>query len=241
MDKTPSSVTPRRLTILETISNCVRAVLMSLTLPIQLSRHECRRKRQDLELIRDKRAEILGLLSQKRGVLGLALERERVDRRKRMFYNHLRPFAKSLNEIVGGELGATLPSSPGPLDAPSLLTTIQELTLESLPACNERHAAEFSTLQRPSRLTRIWPRLVFAPPLTLYAIRWLYVSRWSLHDLAVETKETVEAFFVGWLLEPLKDVVNTVRAKGAEGVIVQKEGVAADLDVRYLTLISLLV
>lgn len=50
--------------------------------------------------------------------------------------------------------------------------------------------------------------------------------------MAGEAKETVENFFADWLFEPCRDVIRTIRAGGEEGVIVRKEGVAADLDVR---------
>ena len=52
-----------------------------------------------------------------------------------------------------------------------------------------------------------------------------------------DARETVEGFVKGWLVEPLKEVLKTVRAGGAEGeagVIVSKEGVIADLEVTFL-------
>jgi len=52
-----------------------------------------------------------------------------------------------------------------------------------------------------------------------------------------ETVQTLEGFFTDWLLEPVKDIIKTIRAGGEEGVIVTKQGVAADMDVsaRYLS------
>jgi hypothetical protein len=52
-----------------------------------------------------------------------------------------------------------------------------------------------------------------------------------------DARETVEGFVKGWLVEPLKEVLKTVRAGGAEGevgVIVSKEGVIADLEVSFI-------
>ena len=49
--------------------------------------------------------------------------------------------------------------------------------------------------------------------------------------MANEAGETIHNFFCDWLLQPIKDVVNTIRAGGEDGVIVRKEGVAADMAV----------
>jgi len=110
---------------------------------------------------------------------------------------------------------------------------IQDLRILTTSLSRNRgsHASDLTKLQRPSRLTLIWPKLVLVPPIALYAISWAYASRADLSELLEEAKETVHGFIVGWLLEPLKGVVNTVRANPDEGVIISKEGVAADLQV----------
>jgi nuclear-control-of-ATPase protein 2 len=86
-------------------------------------------------------------------------------------------------------------------------------------------------LLRPSRLTQLWPRLVFLPPFILFSIKTLYSSRESLFALANDTQETLIKFVRGWLLEPLQDVIRTVRAGRDGGVIIRKEGIAADFAV----------
>ncbi|KIY64827.1 nuclear control of ATP synthase 2, partial [Cylindrobasidium torrendii FP15055 ss-10] len=74
------------------------------------------------------------------------------------------------------------------------------------------------------------PKLVLAPPIILSLIRSAYASREDLFDMALEAHDTVKAFVRGWLLEPVKDILNTVRTGAGEGMIVHKEGVTADLD-----------
>jgi nuclear-control-of-ATPase protein 2 len=55
--------------------------------------------------------------------------------------------------------------------------------------------------------------------------------------MAHDARETLENFFKDWLLEPIKDVIKTIRTGGEEGVIVRKEGVAADMDVGSETIL----
>jgi len=55
-------------------------------------------------------------------------------------------------------------------------------------------------------------------------------------EVANDTRETVKGFVMGWLIDPLRDVLKTVRAGGEDGVIVRKEGVAADYGVRHGTM-----
>ena len=59
----------------------------------------------------------------------------------------------------------------------------------------------------------------------------MYSSRESLLEMANEAGETIHNFFRDWLLQPMKDVINTIRAGGEDGVIVRKEGVTADMAV----------
>jgi len=74
---------------------------------------------------------------------------------------------------------------------------------------------------------------VLFPPLVLYACRSLYASRASLEDIAREALETLKGFVRGWLLEPLRDVLMTIRSGSDDGtgMLVHKEGVLADLEV----------
>jgi len=109
---------------------------------------------------------------------------------------------------------------------------IQRFANATLQSHRVQHAAFIHKhdLRRPSRLTLLWPRILLLPPLTLYCLRTLNASRASLIEVVKEVVQTVDGFLRGWLLEPLRDVLKTVRAGGEDGVIVRKEGIAADLD-----------
>jgi nuclear control of ATPase protein 2 len=205
--------------------------LRTLSLPIELAGQECRSMRRQLEELRDGRVRILGQLAQARTSLSLGLEKEQEDQ-MRSFYHHLRPIAMSLQDLVNG----TAVSAPVPLmspraGTPSLLEILDNISSKALPINISNHSTAIQSLKRPSRLTLAWPRLLLIPPLALFTTYSLYASRASVSEFIQETKETVRGFFVGWLVQPMKEVLNTVRARGDEGVIVHKESINADLDV----------
>lgn len=213
--------------LLRTFSDWARWSLAALSLPFELTQQECRLKRKELESIRDERAKILGRLAQQRGQLANALKQEHIDVRRRMFYQHLGPFTLTLKHIVNGEPSQEKP----PLQPISLADAIGDIGSVALPESSAKHAAQLEQLRRPPRLVLLWPKLLLLPPLTLYALRSLYVSRDSLLEMAQETTDTVKGFLVYWLIEPLREVLKTVRTRGEDGVIVRKEGVMADMEV----------
>jgi nuclear control of ATPase protein 2 len=148
----------------------------------------------------------------------------------------LASFVDTLRSLAAGELRSSV-STPSP---PSLVSThqdilenIQTLANDTLQTHITQHKnyLQSQKLNRPSRLTLIWPRLVILPPISIYLLRAAYGSRASLAVMAKEAVETLEGFFTDWLLEPVKGIIKTIRAGGEEGVIVTKEGVAADMDV----------
>ncbi|KAG6890607.1 hypothetical protein C0995_006583 [Termitomyces sp. Mi166 len=206
--------------------------LFSLTrLPIELTRQECAFKRKELEKIRDQRAEALGYVAHMRNDLALTIQEPW----------HIHAFTRVLIDIAEG----VTPSSFSPLERDSkpyqeplgklLALSTAVFTTQKL---THRCLLESEELRRPSRLTLIWPQLLLLPPLCIYTLRSAYSSRASLAELAFDAKATAENFVKGWLLDPLKDVIKTVRAGSQDGVIVQKEGIAADLAVSIPDYIS---
>jgi nuclear-control-of-ATPase protein 2 len=122
---------------------------------------------------------------------------------------------------------------------PSPIQALAHLSLETIPELKNSHRQMLETngLLRPRTLVLVWPKIVLLPPLLLYVCKSLYASRASLEEVVKDAVETVEGFFQGWLLEPLRDVFKTVRTGSADdgvGVLVRKEGVLADLDVSSL-------
>ncbi|KAG6335567.1 hypothetical protein ID866_3530 [Astraeus odoratus] len=201
-----------RDTLYRYVAKCVAIVHY----PFYLAREECHIKRRENERLRDEQAEVLGkLLGLKPGLIRI-LETE--DEASQEF---LVEFASAFGPEISRK-----PTEKGALPVLNelyhFIFTAQEQAYTSYLLEND--------LRRPSRLTRIWPRLLFLPPLALYCVKTLYASRATLIDLVLDAIETSKDFIRDWLLEPLRGVYRTIRAGGDQAVIVQPESVAADLD-----------
>ncbi|KAF7337697.1 hypothetical protein MSAN_02243200 [Mycena sanguinolenta] len=182
-------------------SRCLQTIWSAIFLPLDLAREECRYKRKKLEILMNQRAEQLGHLAQ----LRVATTSD--------------AFPKSLAVSIGG--GSSLQQDD--------IQHVQYISSSLLPSHIAEHTNAIRQFQRPSRLSLIWPKLLFIPPLALYALRSLYVSRASIAQIGRDAKETAAGFMKNSLIDPLKEVLKTVRTGGEDGVIVRKEGVAADL------------
>ncbi|KAF8204420.1 ATP synthase regulation protein NCA2-domain-containing protein [Mycena galopus ATCC 62051] len=183
-------------------SQYLNSIWSAIFFPLDLAREECRYKRKKLEKLVNERSEQLGHLAQ----LRLATT------------SHA--FPSQLAVCISGE------PSPGQDDAEG----VQHISSLLLPGHIAEHFDVVQQFRRPSRLTLLWPKLLLIPPLTLYALRSLYASRASIMEMARDAKETIAGFIRNSLIDPLKEVLKTVRTGGEDGVIVRKEGVAADFD-----------
>ncbi|TFK40521.1 ATP synthase regulation protein NCA2-domain-containing protein [Crucibulum laeve] len=216
--------------ILRKITQSTRQTLHFLaalsTFPLTLTRQECRYNRKELERIRDERASVLGELAQIRGKLSPLVEDPASNTP-----GELKAFVLTFAEIISPSPGQKLSPDADTIN-PSPLTDILRLSQTILPSLPQSHTQKLRSqrLLRPPRLVLIWPKLLLLPPLAIYSAQWAYASRETLVGFAKDAKETVEGFVHGWLIEPLREVLKTVRASGDEGVIVRKEGVLADLD-----------
>ncbi|KJA22630.1 hypothetical protein HYPSUDRAFT_40693 [Hypholoma sublateritium FD-334 SS-4] len=190
-----------------------------VTLPLELTRQECRYNRKALERIRDERADCLGQLASYRPRLSQVINNG-IKNAPLQQYTH---FLDSILQVLS-------PAWDSP-DASGSFTIIGELT-QYLPAVSAAHTQVLraQNLLRPSALTRVWPSLLVLPPLSLY----IYTNRtaWTsaIVDMARDAKETARGFLQGWLIEPLIGVLNTVRAGGKGDMLVREGGVVADLE-----------
>jgi nuclear-control-of-ATPase protein 2 len=203
-------------------------ILSTVTLPIELARQECQLKRKELEKIRDERAEALGFLSEMRLSLqdNFDTEVQRSHDAADLSIERYSPLIDTLQRNLDG--GPTqLGIRPGSVER------LLDLSIKVLPDHKRKNLTIFAggKLKRPSNLVLAWPKLVLGPPLLLYGFKLLYTSRTSLQEVARDASNTLLGFLQGWLIDPLKDVLRTVRTGGEGSIIVRKEGVTADLAV----------
>lgn len=202
-------------------SLAARYVLHYITLPLHLASQEIHVKRLELERIRDERAEALGELASKHEYISRTLRKDLDERAA---------FLQVIDQALVGQQHVDTAKLGSPT---SLLDALVTTSSKVLPMHTSRHHEDLRTysLLRPSRLVRIWPRLLVLPPLTLYAIRRISASQDTLLSLAEEAWETMKGFWRGWLIEPLADIAKTVRTGGEGSIIVQKGSINADLEV----------
>ena len=217
----PPRLSPTTTSRIQKLREFVYSAYKFMTLPLELARQECRYNRKALERIRDERAKCLGeLVDQRPWISQLIHGTSKIApplRFTRLF--------DTINQVLSPEWET--PDGEPPFAAIAQLTN-------NLPAAAASHAQllRSQNLLRPSALTRIWPSLLILPPLSLY----IYTNRtaWTsaIVDMAHDAKETCLGFLKGWLIEPLIDVLNTVRAGGRGEMLVHESGVVADLEVR---------
>ncbi|KAJ3514475.1 hypothetical protein NLJ89_g2364 [Agrocybe chaxingu] len=190
-----------------------------LSLPLELTRQECRHHRKTLEKLRDERAKVLGQLAQLRTPL-TGLTSSSWNLSKMEYTSFLDTLSRSVSTTESVKL---LPSSPL-----ALLANISE----TLPTLDITHTQLLKTqyLLRPSMLTRVWPSLLVLPPLSLYVYNTQTSWVPAIVEMVKDSKETVHGFVQGWLVDPLLDVIQTVRAGGRREMLVHEEGVLADLE-----------
>ena len=91
-------------------------------------------------------------------------------------------------------------------------------------------------------MTLLWPRIALIPPVALIVFRTVYGSREAIADSLFKLVDTVKGFWFGYVIEPVRGILDTVRTGGDESArIVNKEGVEADKKVIYLSTLLLIV
>ncbi|KAF8342777.1 ATP synthase regulation protein NCA2-domain-containing protein [Cantharellus anzutake] len=202
--------------------------------PLALIREECSEHHRKLQRIRDKRAEQLGCLT----FLG-ANVRSRFETRATQPSNILWKDPKFLHDlqlIMAGDTSQAIETS----DLSDTLTVLHQFLTQLLPRHVEAHHTSIRSYQRPPRWTRAWPKVFFGPPLFLLIFRSIYNNRSSIRVSLIDAKETIRGFWVQWVVEPVREILNTVRTGGESGPrVTSKEGLKSDMESLERMVISL--
>ncbi|KAF8578065.1 NCA2-domain-containing protein [Ramaria rubella] len=181
--------------------------------PFKLTRQECQSRHQALRAIRNDCAERLGRLAAFNALFLL-------DR-------HEHDLLICMIQRVIDHADSVEISRP----EHALVASLSDININKLPNISRLHEVGMSSLRRPSRLTRLWPRFVIIPPITFVIFRLIYGSQKTIGEHLFLALETLAGFWNGYLVQPFRDVLDTVRTGGEEGArIVSQEGVKADME-----------
>ena len=168
-----------------------------LTLPLELTRQECRYNRKALEIIRDKRAASLGHLAKLRSIInetGTAKQ--------------YKSFLCGIVQVLSLTTESVEKQSDASATPVELLLKLSTSLLPSLfPS-----TSSFSSILHPGPFFLFWPHFPVLPPLSLYS----YTSHTyclAILELALDANGTLRGFLTGWLIEPLKEVLGTIRER----------------------------
>ncbi|KAL4080901.1 NCA2-domain-containing protein [Scleroderma citrinum] len=217
----PRSALAHLVFLRDTLSWYIAKVTATLYYPIRLAREECHMKRRENERICNERAEVLGKLLGMRPRLSRVVGTRGREEDVLACHGLLVEFASSVDPTI------SLASSEN-----DMLSLLEGLFRTVFIEHKEVHSSYLSKhgLRRPSRLTILWPKLLFLPPLILYCVKTFYASRETIIYMAKDAFEASRNFLRDWLLEPLHGVYRTIRTGGDGAVLVRPESVAADLD-----------
>ena len=136
------------------------------------------------------------------------------------------PSKRSKNGTTGTsrrEAASPPPPQPASLTASTLLPILRSTLPQTITALT-------SPLQdhgRPSRLTRLWIPMLLVPPLIKYGSRTARQNQDWIRSQIQNAGETVRGWVVGWVVQPLEGVVQTLKG-GGEGLGVAPDSVKSD-------------
>lgn len=140
------------------------------------------------------------------------------------------PSKRSKNGTTGSarrETASPPPPQPLSLNASTLLPILRS----SLPKTISTLTSSLSEHGRPSRLTRLWIPMLLLPPLVKYGSRTARENQDWIRAQIQNAGETVRGWVVGWVVQPLEGVVQTLKG-GGEGLGVAPDSVKSDQAVR---------
>lgn len=197
--------------------------------PLTLTLHEANTKQKLLRKRRNHVAKRLGALAS----TALALSKSQEEVTAQSAEEEVRLLVSKLQDVL-----LTDSATPQPhFEASSSMQVYEALAhiLENAPTLEYPIVTVAAPvgLSPPSRLALIWPRLVLWPTLMFFGLRVASRNRQAIAEAIADGKETIKGFFYNWVVDPVMDLLNTIKGGDVadDGGIVTKEGRKADLEV----------
>ncbi|KAM0792493.1 hypothetical protein ACM66B_005165 [Microbotryomycetes sp. NB124-2] len=138
---------------------------------------------------------------------------------------------RHLSQAIATEGAPSTLGVSAPASVHDMARHLSVLLTETLPAHRAATTEAVEPLHRPPFLTRAWPYLLSIPLGGLVLGRTIYNNRDTIIRWFVEAGDTVKSFLVDWVVEPVKDILQTVRGgDGAGMTLMGRESLKSDLE-----------
>lgn len=101
--------------------------------------------------------------------------------------------------------------------------------INSLQMAGQSTTKTLDTNARPTFWEQVWPKAAMYPLLFVIVARQVHKNKDALWLALQDAQETVKGFVTGWVIEPVTNIINTVRGKGGLSLTGQ-QSLASDLD-----------
>lgn len=208
--------------------------------PLTLVRQEAAHKRASMQAALDDSAQALGQLARSAARSSQALSDMLTQREPASVAEHIKDLV--WRDTLAIDDALALPGSPSAppdrlsvhfrarptltADLAASLVTVLRLRVKSHVDALDR---ALSSAAPPSRLERSWPLLVSAPVVSLIAGRAAWTNRERLAEYAALARDTLSGFVRDWLVDPLRQIIDTVRARDAQSMLTGRESLESDL------------
>ncbi|KAH9819545.1 ATP synthase regulation protein NCA2-domain-containing protein [Melampsora americana] len=175
--------------------------------PIFLIKHESKKKRKQLESIRVELAERIGYLLSSFDKLERQLESGSSDAQLRYTNTHFNSLVEDMKRTL-----IPLDLQPSPSNQERIDESLRQLLTETLPSQQARLQDRIADILPPSFVTRNWPILISLPIASYTLTKSAYSYRQKIYDSLINARETFYGFITGWVLRPIEDILQTLKA-----------------------------
>lgn len=180
-----------------------------------LARQEARIKRKALQ-------EQLETVVSRLGLMAAASHQSIASSLRSMDSQTLASTLVQANSQMGGLESSSSPES-------SQLSGSLAALASTLHSGSQTTSSVMATNARPSYFEQAWPKLV-SYPIGFYILsKQIYNNRDAIWLALADAKETVHGFLIGWVVEPVSKIVNTVRGKDGLS-LTGRQSLSSDLD-----------
>ncbi|KAG0145158.1 hypothetical protein CROQUDRAFT_79035 [Cronartium quercuum f. sp. fusiforme G11] len=198
---------------------------LSTLSPLFLIKHEARQKRKELETIHTHLTQNIGTLIS----LLLELESRFHDAPQSDLTVSFSELVECMRSISPFKSPSVTSSSLGQLSIDAMTEDLSQLRKETIPDLKASISVSLAHLSPPSFLTRAWPLLVSLPVAAYTLAKLAYSYRGPIVDGLLSARDTFRGFVSGWVLKPVEDIVETLKA-GERGTlaIMSEESLSAE-------------